>query len=131
MACQVTILSVVPHGTPQQPVSSVDVKGTATGCATVQVSVSCGGSLTNPQNAPVDQQGNWSVTISDLTGTECNCGSAFMRVTARCAGNPNVKGPSLCSQSSANLLQDALRWAMSLSNLLLPAIHRELRWNCR
>jgi hypothetical protein len=83
MACQITILSVVPHGTPQQPVSSVDVKGTATGRTTVQVSLSCGVSLTTPQDAVVDQQGNWSVTISDLTGSECNCGSDFMRADVR------------------------------------------------
>ena len=43
MACDITILDIDVFGSPGQPIASVSVKGTATECTGVEVTISCEG----------------------------------------------------------------------------------------
>lgn len=83
MACQVTITSVTPYGSAGQPVTSIDVKGTATDCASVVVMISCGG-LQQTHSVAVTPQGTWQATFTNLAGTGCECGAGFLRASAHC-----------------------------------------------
>src|SRR5438552_5590778 len=86
MACQLTITVVTPYGLPGQPVTAVEVRGTAVECANIVVRISCGGPLLTKVAAV--SQGLWQVTFDNLGSSGCLCGGGFMRVTAQCETDP-------------------------------------------
>lgn len=97
MPCQIKIDSVVPVGSPGQLLTSVEVKGTAAGCDSVVVKVSCGGpqdklqTLASPYPPGSAQTWAWQALFDDLTGTGCTCGdpSVGLTVTAYCKAEPD------------------------------------------
>ncbi len=90
MSCEITITSVVPYGSPGQPVNSVEVKGTATDCDGVVVKITCG-NLERTDSANVDAQGQWQVTFTELSEPHCLCNdpNSSLIVLAYCKADPN------------------------------------------
>lgn len=91
MSCEVSIASVLPYGSGNSPVESVEVKGTATDCANVVVVVSCGGPQDKTQSVPVAADGTWTAQFDDLANTGCVCNdpNVAMRVRAFCKADPD------------------------------------------
>jgi len=90
MACQITITSVNVYGSSGQPVDSVEVKGSATDCTGVVVTINCGGTA-RTQSVAVDSSGLWQAVFSDTSGTNCVCDdpNVALRVTATCKADPD------------------------------------------
>jgi PKD repeat protein len=88
VACEVTITSVLPYGVPGQPLTSIQVKGTAVQCASVVVTISCGAA--QKVLPAVVTNGAWEALFSDLTGTGCICNDPAvpLRVVAQCKSDP-------------------------------------------
>lgn len=89
MACQIEITSVIAFGASGQPVTLVEVKGTAEECAAVVVKIGCGGTE-KTNSVAVDAEGMWEASFSDLSGTGCICDdpNVALRVSAQCKADP-------------------------------------------
>ncbi len=89
MACELNITSVIPAGTPGQPVSSIAVAGTAVDCDGVVVQISCG-FAEKLQSVSVNA-GQWQANFTDMAGTGCVCGDpgVALRVVAYCKDQQN------------------------------------------
>ena len=89
MSCEIKILSVIPYGASGQPVSSVEVKGSATQCDAVVVSITCGGAE-RTDSVSVNAQGQWQTTFVNLNDSHCLCGdpNTALVVVAFCKADP-------------------------------------------
>ena len=89
MACEIKITSVVSTGPAGSTPASIVVTGTATECASVNVTFRCVNPVT--LTVAVDQDGNWTAEFLDLVQLEksgCRCGGGVL-VVAVCKDNPN------------------------------------------
>ncbi len=90
MACKIAITSVDIYGSPGQPVSSVEVKGASTECASVEVRITCDGLEQIHQAGFVNPQGDWQTTFANLNDPHCLCGdpNVSLVVFAYCKTDP-------------------------------------------
>jgi hypothetical protein len=77
----------------------IHVEGSAQGCGSVEVTLTCGSVALPPVKVPVGATGVWSVNIVNLPSA-CQCGDGI-RVEAACAD-----GVQTCANSDANVPQD-------------------------
>jgi hypothetical protein len=85
MACTIAILDVVGQGQPGQPLSSIIVSGSATGCNVVSVTIVCIGNAVTHASVPVSG-GAWQTTFTEqelkLAGCR-ECGNPVYPITVR------------------------------------------------
>ena len=82
--CKITITDVKGHGSPNP--RSIEIKGTATNCSAVEVSVVCRDSPPANVIVSVSATGEWAANVS-THGLHCKCSDEIV-VHARCTTDP-------------------------------------------
>ncbi len=92
MACDITILDIDVFGSPGQPISSVLVKGSATECTGVEVTISCDGHEYYQGVNVTPTGGTTGTWVATFLNPACICDpTKLLRVSARCKANPNCE----------------------------------------
>lgn len=103
MACTLTIQTVTGQGQPNAPLTSVTVKGSATGCNAVTVRIHCTGQgSAEHQNVPVTAAGGWQTTFTaqEIKVAGClECESPDFPITVSAVCSEPVDPTQSCSDS--------------------------------
>jgi hypothetical protein len=106
--CAITITEV--EATGHGVIETVQVAGTAAGCAEVEVSVACRPGKEQTTTVTVSPSGSWKATLKGLRVLECKCGGP-VTVTATCTADPKCSAkwhePLKCGGSDKPPVADA------------------------